>query len=227
MPQQAVFGVRHLTALAMFLGAGQCLAATDLQAVVDASVKPLMQQQAIPGLAVAVVQNGKVQYFSPRMAEKWETPDQLMSFQMQPGQEMQKVMMQYGKSLSHDLGLKSTEQVLADRLPCQRHLRRPQPRLLVPAPRDLPGDGGGGPPGVGPPYGAVRWSHEPGRCRRKTQTQRRSGACNDRFVVRMACPCAVWARVERDSGLSGASVCVVHVLWFVYVHAPGKYRDRD
>src|SRR3989344_1318241 len=57
MPQQAVFGVRHLTALAMFLGAGQCLAATDLQAVVDASVK-------------AVVQNGKVQYFNYGMASK-------------------------------------------------------------------------------------------------------------------------------------------------------------
>ncbi len=59
--------------------------------------------------------NGKVQYFSPRTAESWETPDQLMSFQMQPGQEMQKVMMQYGKSLSHDLGLNPTQQVLADR----------------------------------------------------------------------------------------------------------------
>ena len=69
MPQQSVFGVRHLTALAILLGAGQCLAA-DLKAVVDASVKPLMQQQAIPGLAVAVVQNGKVQYFNYGTASK-------------------------------------------------------------------------------------------------------------------------------------------------------------
>ncbi len=69
MPQQSLFGVRHLTALAILLGAGQCLAA-DLQAVVDASVKPLMQQQAIPGLAVAVVQNGKVQYFNYGTASK-------------------------------------------------------------------------------------------------------------------------------------------------------------
>lgn len=70
MPQLSLFGVRNLTALAVFLAAGNCLAATDLQAVVDANVKPLMQQQAIPGLAVAVVQNGKVQYFNYGAASK-------------------------------------------------------------------------------------------------------------------------------------------------------------
>ncbi len=70
MPQLSLFGVRHLTALAVFIAAGNCVAATDLQAVVDASVKPLMQQQAIAGLAVAVVQNGKVQYFNYGMASK-------------------------------------------------------------------------------------------------------------------------------------------------------------
>ncbi len=59
--------------------------------------------------------DGKVQYFSPRAAEKWETPEQLMSFQMQPSQEMRKVMTQYSQSLSHDLGLNPTKQVLADR----------------------------------------------------------------------------------------------------------------
>ncbi|MCU1781089.1 class C beta-lactamase [Pseudomonas sp. 14P_5.3_Bac1] len=70
MPQLSLFGVRNLTALAVFIAAGNCVAATDLQAVVDASVKPLMQQQAIPGLAVAVVQNGKVQYFNYGTASK-------------------------------------------------------------------------------------------------------------------------------------------------------------
>src|SRR5699024_2961992 len=49
---------------AAFLGAGTCMAATDLRKVVDASVAPLIQQQDIPGLAIAVVNKGKVQYFN-------------------------------------------------------------------------------------------------------------------------------------------------------------------
>ncbi|KAA8563415.1 Beta-lactamase [Pseudomonas extremaustralis] len=64
MPQHLLSGVRNFTALAVFIAAGNCLAATDLQAVVDANVKPLMQQQAIPGLVVGVVQDGKAQYFN-------------------------------------------------------------------------------------------------------------------------------------------------------------------
>lgn len=64
MLQHLLSGVRNFTALAVFIAAGNCLAATDLQAVVDANVKPLMQQQAIPGLVVGVVQDGKAQYFN-------------------------------------------------------------------------------------------------------------------------------------------------------------------
>lgn len=64
MPQHALSGMLNFTGLVLFLGAGQCLAANDLHAVVDASVKPLMQQQSIPGLVIGVVQNGKTQYFN-------------------------------------------------------------------------------------------------------------------------------------------------------------------
>lgn len=70
MSQYLLTGVRHFTAIAALLAAGNCLAATDLQAVVDASVKPLMQQQAIPGLAVAVIQDGKVDYFNYGVADQ-------------------------------------------------------------------------------------------------------------------------------------------------------------
>jgi beta-lactamase class C len=64
MPQHLLSGVRNFTALAVFIAAGNCLASTDLQAVVDANVKPLMQQQSINGLVVGVVQDGKAQYFN-------------------------------------------------------------------------------------------------------------------------------------------------------------------
>ncbi|MCS3512358.1 class C beta-lactamase [Pseudomonas grimontii] len=64
MPQHLLSGVRNLTALAVFIAAGNCLASTDLQAVVDANVKPLMQQQSINGLVVGVVRDGKAQYFN-------------------------------------------------------------------------------------------------------------------------------------------------------------------
>ena len=70
MPQHARFGMLNFSAIALLLGAGQCLAATDLHAVVDASVKPLMQQQSIPGLVVGVLQDGKTQYFNYGVANQ-------------------------------------------------------------------------------------------------------------------------------------------------------------
>jgi len=70
MPQLSLSGVRNLGALALFLATGHCLAADDLRAVVDASVKPLMQQQSIPGLVVGVVKDGKAQYFNYGVASK-------------------------------------------------------------------------------------------------------------------------------------------------------------
>lgn len=70
MPQLSLSGVRNLGALALFLATGHCLAADDLRAVVDASVKPLMQQQSIPGLVIGVVKDGKAQYFNYGVASK-------------------------------------------------------------------------------------------------------------------------------------------------------------
>jgi len=70
MPQLSLSGVGKLTALALFMAAGQCLAAADLRTVVDASVKPLMQQQSIPGLVVGIVKDGKTQYFNYGVASK-------------------------------------------------------------------------------------------------------------------------------------------------------------
>lgn len=55
---------------ALLLVSGGCMAATDIRQVVDSNVKPLMQQQGIPGLAVAVVNQGKVQYFNYGVAAK-------------------------------------------------------------------------------------------------------------------------------------------------------------
>ena len=46
------------------------MAAADLRTVVDTHVAPLMQQQGIPGLSVAVVNKGKVQYFNYGVASK-------------------------------------------------------------------------------------------------------------------------------------------------------------
>ncbi|NWC77093.1 beta-lactamase [Pseudomonas sp. P7759] len=70
MPHKTQFAVRHLTALVLFLTASHCLAAADLRAVVDASVKPLMQQQSIPGLVVGVIKDGNAQYFNYGVASK-------------------------------------------------------------------------------------------------------------------------------------------------------------
>ncbi|MBJ2220283.1 class C beta-lactamase [Pseudomonas sp. MF7453] len=55
---------------ALLLLSGSCMAATDMRQVVDSNVKPLMQQQDIPGLSVAVINQGKVQYFNYGVADK-------------------------------------------------------------------------------------------------------------------------------------------------------------
>ncbi|MFC6338038.1 class C beta-lactamase [Pseudomonas sp. CCM 7891] len=70
MYEKSLSRVRNVTIFALLLGAGNCMAATGIRQVVDATVKPLMQQQAITGLSVAIMQNGQAQYFNYGAASK-------------------------------------------------------------------------------------------------------------------------------------------------------------
>ncbi|WP_440974467.1 class C beta-lactamase [Pseudomonas koreensis] len=62
------------SAFGLFFGAAACMAATpsdeQLQALVKKAVTPVMQQQNIPGLAVAITLNGQPHYFNYGVAAK-------------------------------------------------------------------------------------------------------------------------------------------------------------
>ncbi|CAI8744650.1 Beta-lactamase [Pseudomonas sp. IT-P253] len=66
--------VLSYSAIGLFLGAGYCVAGnqTDgqIEAAVNAAVVPVMQQQHIPGIAVAITLNGKQHYFNYGVASK-------------------------------------------------------------------------------------------------------------------------------------------------------------
>ncbi|MCS4246342.1 MULTISPECIES: class C beta-lactamase [unclassified Pseudomonas] len=62
--------VHALMISALLLASGSCMADTGLRQVVDSRVEPLMQQQGIAGLSVAVVKNGQAQYFNYGVASK-------------------------------------------------------------------------------------------------------------------------------------------------------------
>ena len=70
MYEKSFINARTVLFSALLLGAGSCVAATDLRAVVDNNVEPLMQQQGIAGLSVAVVNKGQVQYFNYGVASR-------------------------------------------------------------------------------------------------------------------------------------------------------------
>ena len=69
LPRLASYG-----AFALILGAAPCIAATSshqqLETLVDAAVGPVMQQQNIAGLVVAITQNGQQHYFNYGVASK-------------------------------------------------------------------------------------------------------------------------------------------------------------
>lgn len=66
--------LKSYSAFGLFFGAAACLAAPPaddrLQALVDATVTPVMQQQKIPGLAVAITVNGQAHYFNYGVAAR-------------------------------------------------------------------------------------------------------------------------------------------------------------
>ncbi|MGY2291328.1 class C beta-lactamase [Pseudomonas sp. SDO528_S397] len=70
MYENSCFSVRKIAAVALLLVSGSSLAATDLRPIVDAQIKPLMQQQDIAGLSVAVLRDGKAQYFNYGVASR-------------------------------------------------------------------------------------------------------------------------------------------------------------
>ncbi|KJZ34432.1 beta-lactamase/D-alanine carboxypeptidase [Pseudomonas fluorescens] len=69
LPRLATYSV-----FALLLGTAPCFAATpsdqQLEALVNATVGPVMQQQNITGLAVAITQNGQKHYFNYGVASK-------------------------------------------------------------------------------------------------------------------------------------------------------------
>lgn len=66
--------LRGVVVFALFLGSGNCLAGADVEhevmAVVDAAIRPVMQEYAIPGMAVAVSLKGERYYFNYGDASK-------------------------------------------------------------------------------------------------------------------------------------------------------------
>jgi beta-lactamase class C len=58
------------SAIVLFLGAGHCVADERIESIVNAAIEPLMQQQQIPGVAVAITVNGQPHYFNYGVASK-------------------------------------------------------------------------------------------------------------------------------------------------------------
>ncbi|KAB0496646.1 class C beta-lactamase [Pseudomonas vancouverensis] len=62
--------LKTLAAALALLAAGQCVAQDQLESVVNAAVRPVMQAEGIAGMAVAVTVNGQPHYFNYGVASK-------------------------------------------------------------------------------------------------------------------------------------------------------------
>ncbi|WP_306108877.1 class C beta-lactamase [Pseudomonas sp. ANT_H12B] len=58
------------SALMLFLSAGHCVADDRIETIVKAAIEPVMQQQSIPGVAIAITVNGQPHYFNYGVASK-------------------------------------------------------------------------------------------------------------------------------------------------------------
>lgn len=70
MPDKKLNKLASYSAFLLLLGASQCMAEDRLESIVNAAIKPVMQQQQIPGMAVAITVNGKAHYFNYGVASK-------------------------------------------------------------------------------------------------------------------------------------------------------------
>ena len=74
MHEKTLAGLAILAAAALLLGSASCAAGDgpggEIGAVVDAAIRPLMQEHAIPGMAVAITLKGQRHYFNYGVAKQ-------------------------------------------------------------------------------------------------------------------------------------------------------------
>ncbi|WP_224789529.1 class C beta-lactamase [Pseudomonas fluorescens] len=70
MPEYNLKKFASYSVFVLFLGAGHCVADDNIESIVNAAIEPVMQQQQIPGVAVAITVNGQAQYFNYGVASK-------------------------------------------------------------------------------------------------------------------------------------------------------------